>query len=593
MIAARPPVRRSTAGGTAGASWLATAAPILLTAVPAVGACLVAAAVVGGASPLLLARAATRVLLDLSAATVLGSLAIVLLLRHDGRQHRSLDVAASAAGVWTIAAATTAFLLYLGQATAISSPAFGPGLVSFLSDVVLGRTWLIATVAAAVLTTALVAVRSHRGLQLVALLAVGALVPVAAQSAPSDQSLAGTRTVGAAALVVLVAVGTWIGVAAVVAGSSGSRDGRGGLRVAGLTLACGASAAVGLTLGGVQRLPLGIAVGGVLLLALGAAAAGLIAHRRAPLLLQLVLLGTAAGLTAAARVVQSTPAAGARTTPAEILTGAPRPGVPTVHRLLVGGQPDAVWVLIGAGLLVAYLGRVVRLRRAGTHWPARRAVSWSAGALLLVWLTCGGPAVYAPVLLSAHLAQHAAVTTVVPLLLAAGAPLRLWTGSGPGATAGLRGVGALGRPIAVAALAAGAFLVLYGTDLLRWSVTDAVGTEWGLLQCLLTGALVVGALRQARRRTALLVALGLLLVETLAAAVLATSPGLLLADRFGAMGWGTDALADQRLGAVIAGAITVLATLVLLGAAGRPRSDAAAPRADLPAGPAPRLEVPA
>ena len=129
--------------------------------------------------------------------------------------------------------------------------------------------------------------------------------------------------------------------------------------------------------------------------------------------------------------------------------------------------------------------------------------------------------------------------------------------------------------------------MLYGTALLRWSVTDDVGTEWGLLQCLLTGALfVAGAAASARRRTALLVALGLLLVETpRRCGARHLGPGLLLADWFGAMGWGTDALADQQTGRRHRGGDPASSPRSSCWVPpSRPRSDAAAPRADLAGG---------
>jgi cytochrome c oxidase assembly factor CtaG len=332
----------------------------------------------------------------------------------------------------------------------------------------------------------------------------------------------------------------------------------------------------------------------VLLVALGAAAIGPATARRGLLPLQLVLLGIATGLTAAARVDQSAGVpTGTRTTPAEILTGAPLPDVPTAGRLLGGWQPDALWLLLGAGLVLAYVACVVRVRRVGARWSRARVVSWSAGVVLLVWLTCGGPAEYAPVLLSAHLAQHAGVASVVPLLLAGGAPLRLLSASGAGvARAERRGIPLLRRPVPAAVLAAGAFVALYGTGLLRWSVTDAVGTEWALLQCLITGALLVRALIVGGRRTAVPVAIGLLLVETCIAAVPVIGPGLLLADWFGALGWGADALVDQRLGAVLAWAIAAVATLALLVVAARRRTGSPPPvRTDSSANHAPRLEV--
>jgi cytochrome c oxidase assembly factor CtaG len=199
-----------------------------------------------------------------------------------------------------------------------------------------------------------------------------------------------------------------------------------------------------------------------------------------------------------------------------------------------------------------------------------RTVSWALGLALLVWLTCGGPAVYQEVLLSAHLLQHVALATSVPLLLAGAAPFRLL------AVARRRDVRSDGRPVIpmapAAALALAALLALYGTGLLRWSVTDALGGEWALVQCLLAGLLLAGAVRSGSRRSATRVVVAVLVAEGVLAAVLGGGGGLLLPDWYGAMGWGVDARIDQRTGAVAAGVLALLSTAGLL-AVRRPVED--------------------
>jgi cytochrome c oxidase assembly factor CtaG len=560
---------------------------VLTVAAAAIVAAFAAVAVAfGGATPVLLARVGARLALDLSWTAVLGILAVLLLVLpvDDRRRGSLLDVAAVAAGVAAIAAALTAFLLYVGQAPAMSSPAFGPGLVAFVSEIAIGRTWLIAAVLAAVLSAALVAVRSSTGLLLLTVLATASLVPVALQSATPDGTLAGTRTTGAAAFVLLVTACTWTGALVVLAGIG--RPAAGLVRALGA--ACGLLAVAAVLLGAVPLLPFGLPIAGVLLAALVAALL------RAAWLPTAVLLGIATGLAVTARVLQSAPtSAAARTSPAEILTGAPLPPTPALGRLLSGWQPDAVWLLASACLLVAYLLAALRLRRDGGRWPALRTASWVLGVLLLVWCTSGGPAAYATVLLSAHLGQHAALATAVPLLLAGGAPLRLLRAVSPAACARLDGLPLHRRPVAAAVLAAAAFLALYATPLLRWSAADAIGAEWAVLQCLLTGALLVRAVLGAPRRGSIIASAVLLVVETAAALVPAVGSGLLLADWYGAMGWGTDALVDQRDGAAIAWAITAGSTLVLLVASLLRHRTPSRLRADPRPAPSERSEVPA
>jgi putative copper resistance protein D len=127
----------------------------------------------------------------------------------------------------------------------------------------------------------------------------------------------------------------------------------------------------------------------------------------------------------------------------------------------------------------------------------------------------------------------------------------------------------MARPLPATAVAAVVLAGLYGTGLLGWSVTDPVGTEVALAVCLGAGCLLVRAVLSAPRRSGVITAASLLVLEAAGAAAVALGPGLLLAGWFGAMGWGTDALVDQRLGAAAAGVLLVVPTAVLLIAAAR------------------------
>lgn len=573
--------------------------PALTFLVAIVSALVVTSALVGGADGLVVARVITLVALDLATGAVLGILAAVLLVlpQGDARRGRLLDVAAGAAAIWAVAAATTTFLLYLGAAPPVSDPAFGSGIVTFVADVALGRTWLISAVAAAVLTAALVAVRSPAGIAMLAAAAVLAVIPEALQGPASGDPLGTARSIAGADLVQLAGTGAWIGLTALAvvldAPPAVLR------RVRALSIGLGI-ATVGAA---VLRAPLDRADGApaavvllpvialVVVLALGVAGSGTPA-RGLPRI-ALLLLGAVSGCTSGAAVGRRPPLEpAARTTPAEILTGSALPAPMSPARLVLDVRPDAVWLVVGAALLVAYVAGVVLLRRRGGTWSTGRLVSWIIGLVLLGWLTSGGPVVYQEVLLSAHLAQHAALLLPVPLLLAGGAPLQLLRRLG----AGSEGVGsiragllaasraplvlAVTRPVPAAVIAIVVVAAVYGTGLLSWSLTDPVGAEAVVALCLVAGGLVVASSAgDASRRVAVTLPVVLLVVEAAGAAVLALWPGLLLASWYGAMGWGTDALVDQRAGASVAGVILLVPTLVLLlaavrkapGGAARPR----------------------
>ena len=207
--------------------------------------------------------------------------------------------------------------------------------------------------------------------------------------------------------------------------------------------------------------------------------------------LELLLLAVGSGLGVAASITQLVPDVPDRTTPAQILTGAPLPPVPALSALLSTWQADPLWLTVCGALLAAYGLAALR----ATAWPVLRSASWVLGVLLLAWLTSGGLAVYQEVLLEAHLLQHIGLLLVVPVLLAGGAPLRL-AGRSPGAlvVTGSAVLRAVARPVVAAGLAVVAVLALYGTAVLRWSVSDVVGGEVSTAACLAVGALLVRAL---------------------------------------------------------------------------------------------------
>jgi cytochrome c oxidase assembly factor CtaG len=584
-----------------------------LTFLVATAVALLAAGGIGeGIDGLAAGRIVVRLIVDASAAVVLGTCVVVVLVlpsAHPGRG-RLLDVAAGAAATWAVAAGTTLFLLYLGGAPAPGDPSFGPGLLTFATDVAAGRTWSLTAVLAAVLTAALLAVRSRAGIAVLGVIAGGALVPLALNDVSSGDPLALGRAVFAAQLVQLVAGAAWLGLIAL--GVVLDAPHAAVRRLTGIARGCGAAAALGALLGAAPRLQEGaspvLVAWGIVLVLLPLVLTPAAGARRGggPLRFGLLVLGAGAGLTAAVDVAQRLDASlPARTSPAAILTGAPLPVPLSVASSVLTLRTDALWLVVCAVLLAGYLAGIVAIRRRGGSWPAGRLLAWVLGVVVLAWLTCGGPAEYQEVLLSAHLAQHAALLLPVPLLLAAGAPGRLLEPSGP-RTAEIPSVRAavrstlgsaparyLRRPGPAVVLTVVVLGALYGTGLLAWSLTDPVGAECSIAACLITGGLLVRALSAPPRRTAVIAAVLVLVLQTAVAALLALAAGLLHAEWFGAMGWGTDALIDQRTGVVIAWALLVVPTAVLLVASLRRGRERLEGRTPSPIRDRPQEEVPA
>lgn len=544
---------------------------------------------------------AAKLVVNLAVSVTVGALALVALaLAGDRETGRALDLAAAAAGVWTLASALTGLLTFL-SVTALPfsvDEAFGAQLGFFLTSIGAGEAWLITTLIAASVTVLCFAVRSRPALLLVLGLAVAGLLPMAGQghSAGAD-----THEEAVAALALHLAfAAVWLGGLLTLVFLRGVVDGSAlsalVARYSSVALVCFAVVAVSgyvsaeLRIGSLDRLatPYGALVVVKVGALLGLGAVGVL-HRQftlrrldggaarwfwalvaGELAVMGIASGTAAALARTAPPIDSTAARG-DASPSTLLTGEPLPPPLDAWHLLTQGRLDLVW-LIAAGLgATYYVAGVVRLQRRGEAWPAARTAAWLAGLVLLVALTNGGVAAYARHLFSAEMMAEAGIGVLVPLLLVPGAPLRLLDRAARPRTDGSRGprewvplfartFQAIGRPVPAALLGALSAWSFTYTPVLRWFVSDAAGREAGIAILLAVGLIVVGA--AVRFRSPL--AAGLPAAAWAACGVaLLVGPRLLLADWYGAMGWAGSALADQQAGgaALLGGAAVPLLVL--------------------------------
>ncbi len=301
-------------------------------------------------------------------------------------------------------------------------------------------------------------------------------------------------------------------------------------------------------------------------------------------LVELALMGVASGFAAAlARTSPPVSALAATTTPAEVLTGRPLPPSPTFVLLVTTWRLDLIWAIAIAFAAFGYIAGVIRLRRRGDAWPVHRTVLWLLGLAVLFWLTSGGLNVYQQVLFSSHMLMHMALVMVVPVLLVPAAPVTLALRAIRRRTDGTRGgrewillavhsapAKVIADPFVAAVLFAGSLVVFYYSPIFSWATTDHIGHEWMTVHFLITGFLFVQTLigiDPVPRRLAYPMRL-LLLLATMAfhaffGLSLLTGNGLLLADWYGAMGWGTSAIADQQTGGGIAWSVGEIPTVIL------------------------------
>ncbi len=171
----------------------------------------------------------------------------------------------------------------------------------------------------------------------------------------------------------------------------------------------------------------------VKILALVAAgAAGLLVRRAraqgvrpARMLVEVVPLGIAVGV---AVVLARTPFPRqpvALPSYAEELLGYLFPPAPTWRSVVLGWHADWVWLAVAVIGVGAYVAGFVVLRSRGDSWPVGRLVSWVGGWLVIVWATCGGVALYAPLSFSLHMVSHMALSMMAPILLVLGGPITL------------------------------------------------------------------------------------------------------------------------------------------------------------------------
>jgi putative copper resistance protein D len=303
--------------------------------------------------------------------------------------------------------------------------------------------------------------------------------------------------------------------------------------------------------------------------------------------IELAFMGIASGVAAAlARtatpVAEETGGSLART-PAEILTGEPLPPAPEWWRYFTEWNPDLIWLFVAGFGIFLYVAGVWRLRRRGDRWPIYRTILWVAGMLLLAYVTCGGINVYEQYLFSAHMLGHMVLTMGIPVLLVPGAPVTLAARAIAPRKDGSRGgrewvllavhskfAQIIANPIVAAVLFAGSLWIFYYSPLFRWTMTDHIGHEWMVAHFLITGYLFVQSLigidpvpYRLPYPFRLVLLLGTMAFHAFFGLSIMMSTGLMLADWYGAMGWGADALVDQQTGGGIAWSIGEIPTVAL------------------------------
>ncbi|CAN5177153.1 cytochrome c oxidase assembly protein [soil metagenome] len=561
----------------------------------------------------------STLLVNLGGAGAIGALVITCFALDSTKPEfgRALDVAAGSAALWTVSAAFTGFFTFLSvynQPVRLDS-AFGDVLGTFLTTTELGQAWLATTLVAAGVTVLCFAVRNLTALAFVTVLAIIGLLPPALQGHRGGTADHDSAT--AAIFLHLLFAGIWLGglvaLAIVRPVMDQARTATVLKRYSTLALVCFIVVAASGYLSAqirVETLPNLLTPYGILvlvktatLLALGLFGA---AQRRffigrmsaSPsggkgyywwiIAAELAFMGIASGVAAALAktatpVPQVVVAETANPSPAELLTGRPLPPLPNLANYFTLWNLDLIWILVCAFGIFFYLAGVWRLHKRGDHWPVYRTVFWVLGMLVLVYITNGGVNVYERYLFSAHMLAHMVLGMLVPVLLVPGGPVTLALRAIDKRQDGSRGprewlmllvhsryFAILANPLVAAGLFVGSLWVFYYTPVFSWATTNHIGHEWMIVHFLLVGYLFVSSLigidpapKRSPYPIRLIVLLATMAFHAFFGLAILSSSGLFLANWYGAMGWGTNALDDQHTGGGIAWGIGEIPTLAI------------------------------
>lgn len=302
---------------------------------------------------------------------------------------------------------------------------------------------------------------------------------------------------------------------------------------------------------------------------------------------ELVLMGATSGLAVSlSRTPPPAPEtldAGAE--PVRIITLYDMPPEPHVAEWFTQWRFDWFWVAFISFAAFAYLWALIKVRRAGGHWPLARALSWFLGLFVLLYITCGALAVYSMVLFSVHMVEHMLLTMVCPIFLVLGAPVTLLLRALEPRQDGTRGPRewilrlvhsgwskVITHPIFAAVNFAGSIVIVYFTPLFGVMLRYHVGHEFMLIHFLITGyifSLVLIGIDPIPNRPTypmrLIMIIATLGYHAFVGISIMQMDTLLQASWFGNLGrpWGLPAIDDQKLGGSLMWAIGEIPTMII------------------------------
>ncbi|MEI6845128.1 MAG: cytochrome c oxidase assembly protein [Actinomycetes bacterium] len=282
------------------------------------------------------------------------------------------------------------------------------------------------------------------------------------------------------------------------------------------------------------------------------------------------------------------PIGGEKFDAAVTVAGLPMPGKPSISRMLLLYNPDALFIGFLVLAVALYARGVMILERRGDKWPLGRKIAFVCAIVAIDFATSGGLGVYARFSFSYHMIGHMVLGMIAPIGLVLSAPITLALRTLPqGRTheeRGVRGtlVSALHskiasiwvNPIVALVLFDGSLFVLYFTTLFGGMMQSHLGHFAMNVHFVLAGFLFFHVIigvdpnpKRAPHLVRIVILFAAMSIHAFFSVALMSSTSLVDGGYFAQLHtpWIGDLLADQRLGGSIGwamGEIPILLALV-------------------------------
>ena len=273
--------------------------------------------------------------------------------------------------------------------------------------------------------------------------------------------------------------------------------------------------------------------------------------------------------------------------PALSIVGIETPPPPTLSRILLSYEPNALMIGILTLMVALYVKGVIVLTKRGDKWPVGRTIAFALGITATDFATSGGLGLYAQFSFSYHMMAHMVLGMIAPIGLVLGAPMTLALRTLPqGRTSDERGVrGSLlaalhskigviyTNPIVALAIFDGSLFALYFTDLFAVLMQSHIGHLFMSLHFLAAGFLfffiIIGVDPNPRRvhhLVQIVILFAAMSIHAFFSVALMSTTTLIDKGFYASLQtpWLGDALADQKLGGSIGWAMGEIPILIAL-----------------------------